>query len=70
MTGAIIGRDHLIFRGGGGKITLVLDFFLRAPEPGYFFCVVLSWIFFFSQDHAYNKNKNVYYTAALIVILR
>ena len=37
MTGAIIGSDHLIFRGGGGggKITLVLDFFLRAPEPGY-----------------------------------
>ena len=38
MTGAIIGSDHLIFRGGGGgggKITLVLDFFLRALEPGY-----------------------------------
>ena len=47
------------FYGGGGKITLVLDFFLRAPESGFLFFVWYGLGFFSARIMCINNQKRL-----------
>ena len=44
-------------RGGWGEITLVLDFFLPALEPGFFFALYGPGFFFERIMHIKTKKK-------------